>query len=387
MPVHDAGLRFGSFIPPHHKLGLSPNLGIHHDLELIEWLDRFGYDEVWVGEHHSSGVETIASPELIIAAAAQRTKHIKLGTGVASLPYHHPFMVAERILALDHITRGRAMFGIGPGQLLEDAQMLGIEPSTQRGRMEEAFDVIMRLFRGETVTEKTEWFTCQDAVLQLKPYSDFAIAVAGAISPTGPSLAGRYGVGLLSLAASDPAGTERLAGHWQVAEAEASAAGKTVSRANWRLMGPMHIAETMEQARKDVEYGLAWILEYMSNVTDSPYERFDDVNYIIDIMNSTGRGVIGTPDMAAAHVQRLIDASGGFGCFLFRDSDFAPFRAKVRSYELFAEEVIPRFNGQLAPLEASAHQVVNSDHAGAAATAKAQAEAADRYAVTRSQRA
>ena len=99
-----------------------------------EWLDWLGYDEAWIGEHHSAGWELIASPELIIAAAAERTKHIKLGSGVTSLPYHHPFMVAQRWVQLDHMTRGRAMLGCGPGALTSDAYMLGIEPSRRNGR-------------------------------------------------------------------------------------------------------------------------------------------------------------------------------------------------------------------------------------------------------------
>jgi limonene 1,2-monooxygenase len=383
MAQFDGRLRFGAFVPPHHKIGLDPTVGLENDLTLIEHLDRLGYAEAWVGEHHSSGVETIASPEVMIAVASQRTTHIKLGTGVSSLPYHHPFMLADRIVMLDHLTRGRTMFGVGPGQLLEDASMLGIDPSTQRPRMEESLDVILRLFRGETVTEKTDWFTCQDAVLQMAPYSDFDIAVAGAISPSGPKLAGMHGTGLLSLAASDPVGTERLAEHWAIVEHEAAAAGHSVSRTNWRLMGPMHVAETREQARKDMEYGLCALMESLSHVTPTGLDRFDDVDHIIGYLNDTGRGVIGTPEMAAAHVRRLVEASGGFGCFLFRDSDYAPFPAKLRSYQLFAEEVAPLFNGRLASIEASNRRVFESKGAGVTATARSQAEAAARYAERR----
>ena len=174
--------------------------------QLVEHLDRLGFHEAWIGEHHSAGSELIASPEVFIAAAAERTKHIKLGTGVNSLPYHHPFMLADRIVMLDHLTRGRMMFGCGPGQLTTDAAMLGIDPQLQRPRMEQSFDVIMRLFRGETVTEKTDWFTCDEAVLQMLPYSNFDIAVASSVSPSGSKLAGRYGTGLLSIAATEPDG-------------------------------------------------------------------------------------------------------------------------------------------------------------------------------------
>src|SRR5262245_26406442 len=95
--------RFGVFLPPMHPTGQNPTLTLHRDLELMVHLDRLGFDEAWIGEHHSSGFETIASPEVFIAAAAARTSTIKLGTGVSSLPYHHPLLLADRILMLDHL--------------------------------------------------------------------------------------------------------------------------------------------------------------------------------------------------------------------------------------------------------------------------------------------
>ena len=108
-------MKFGLFLGPFHTASENPTLALERDLELTQWLDTLGFDEVWVGEHHSAGWETIASPEIFIATAAERTRHIKLGTGVISLPYHHPYMVAERMVLLDHLTRGRLLMGVGPG--------------------------------------------------------------------------------------------------------------------------------------------------------------------------------------------------------------------------------------------------------------------------------
>src|SRR3954453_23567081 len=149
-------LRFGIFMPPMHPVGQSPSLLMRRDVELVQPLDGLGFDEAWVSEHHSSGFETIASPEVFIGHVAAKTERIKLGTGVNSLPYHHPLILADRILMLDHLTRGRMMFGVGPGQLTSDATMLGIDIDSQRRMMEEAFDVIMALFRGEVVTCHTD---------------------------------------------------------------------------------------------------------------------------------------------------------------------------------------------------------------------------------------
>lgn len=143
-------LQMGVFLPPHHPNDEDPTLAMERDFALVEHLEQLGYHEAWIGEHHSGGFEIISSPELFIAAAAERTQRIMLGSGVVSLPYHNPLMVADRFLQLDHQTRGRAMLGVGPGQLQSDARMLGIDAATQRDRMAESLEIILRLFNGET---------------------------------------------------------------------------------------------------------------------------------------------------------------------------------------------------------------------------------------------
>jgi len=197
------GLKFGIFLAPFHRVGENPTLSMDRDMELIQWLDHLGYDEVWVGEHHSAGWETIASPEIFIGAAAERTRHIMLGSGVTSLPYHHPLMVANRFVQLDHMTRGRAMLGCGPGALPSDAYMMGIEPVTQRPRMEEALEAIMRLLRcDEPVTMKTDWFELREARLHLAPYTDphFPIPMDSTPRPCLPAAITPAGVMVLATA-------------------------------------------------------------------------------------------------------------------------------------------------------------------------------------------
>ena len=142
-------LSFGAFLAPHHPIGEHPMLQFRRDLDLVEHLDKLGYDEFWCGEHHSSGWETIGSPEMFLAAAGERTKRIKLATGVVSLPYHHPFNVAQRMVQLDYMTGGRVIFGSGPGALASDAHTLGIDPMLLRDRQDEAIGIIRRLMRGE----------------------------------------------------------------------------------------------------------------------------------------------------------------------------------------------------------------------------------------------
>ncbi len=340
-------LRFGAFIAPFHPVDENPTLAIERDLELVQWLDTLGYEEAWIGEHHSAGYENIASPEVFIAAAAERTRHIRLGTGVSSLPYHHPFMLADRINQLDHMTRGRTMFGVGPGALVSDAFMMGIDAARQRDMMDESLGVILRLLRGETVTHKSDWFSLYEARLQMTPFTrpHIEVAVASQVSPTGARAAGRHGVGLLSLGATSTGGFNALSSNWAIAEDMAKEHGTSVDRAAWRLVGPMHIAETKDQAVADVRFGLEKWLYYFREIANLPVAPVEAGRDPVEALVETGLAVIGTPDEAADKIQALMDQSGGFGAFLFMAHNWAPWDRTKRSYELFARYVAPRFQG------------------------------------------
>ena len=195
-------MEFGAFLAPHHPIGENPTLQFRSDLEFVSHLDRLGFDEFWCGEHHSTGWEIIASPEMFLAAAGENTARIKLGTGVVSLPYHHPFLVAQSMVQLDHMTNGRAIFGSGPGALASDAYTLGMDPMTLRDRQDEAIGVIRKLLRGdERFDYDSDWFTLREAKLQLLPLQEkIPFAVASMISPSGMTLAGKHGTGSYPLA-------------------------------------------------------------------------------------------------------------------------------------------------------------------------------------------
>jgi limonene 1,2-monooxygenase len=341
-------LRAGIFLAPFHPLDEDPTEAMHRDLELVEFLDRIGFDEAWIGEHHSGGYEIIASPELFIAAAAMRTKRIRLGTGVVSLPYHNPLMVADRVIQLDHLTRGRAMFGVGPGLLPSDAFMLGIEVNKQRDRMTEALDVILRLLRGEVVTEKTEWYDLRNARCQLRPYTHPMpeVAVASSVTPSGARAAGKYGLGMLCVAATTTSGYDALGTNWRIASEFAEKRGGTMDPSRLRLVGPMHIAETREKARENVRYGLEKWAAYFSKISPlAANQDFGESGNRVDWLIESGRAVIGTPDDAFAQIARLEEKQGHFGAFLHLATNWASFENTKKSYELFARHVLPRLNG------------------------------------------
>jgi limonene 1,2-monooxygenase len=340
--------RFGAFIAPYHDPAGNPTLQLRRDIELVELLDHLGYDEAWFGEHHSGAYETIAAPELMIAAAAERTTRIRLGTGVNSLSYHHPYILADRIMLLDHLTRGRAMLGMGPGQLPSDAFMMGIDPRRQRDMMVEAAEVIVPLLRGEVVSRETDWFRLDEARLQLRPCSPDGIelAVASTGSPSGAVLAGRLGLNLLSVAATDPGGFDALDANWGHFERTSIEHGHPIDRSRWRVVASMHLAETREQAEREMEHGILTLCGYMEGMgnrklpwTNTPQDAL--AHWTTEGFPIFGIATVGTPDDAIATIEKLSAKTGGFGTFLFLAHDCADWSATKRSYELFAEHVIP----------------------------------------------
>jgi limonene 1,2-monooxygenase len=346
-------VKFGAFLAPHHPIGENPTLQFRRDLDFAEHLDRLGYDEFWCGEHHSTGWEMIASPEMFLAAAAERTHRIKLGTGVVSLPYHHPFNVAQRMVQLDHMSGGRAIFGSGPGALPSDAHTLGIDPMTQRDRQDEAIGVIRRLLRGEErFSVESDWFTMNDARLQLLPLQEeMPFAVASMISPSGMTLAGKYGMGVLSIGSMSTAGLQALPTQWSFAEDAALRHGTRVDRRDWRVVMSWHIAETREQARKEAGAGLLrWHNEYTVGTLMRPgAAAFDNPDDAVDqtAFGDGSTGVIGTPDDLVANIRKMLEITGGFGTVIGFAHDWANPEATLRSWDLVARYVMPEVNGML----------------------------------------
>ena len=350
-------MKFGVFMAPFHRPGENPTLALERDLELLQWLDVLGFDEAYIGEHHSAGWETICSPEIFMATAAERTRHLRLGTGVTSLPYHHPYMVANRMVLLDHLTRGRVILGVGPGALASDALMFGIDPERQREMMDEALGVIIRLFESTApLTVKSDWFELNEAVLQLRPYQrpSIPVAVASVQSPAGVQVAGKYGAAVLSL--SIPRDTVRqtsLKELWAIGEETAEKHGKTLRREEWSLVVPIHLAESRKEAIEDVRLGSGReVTEYFGRTLGHPVPDVP-ANQIVDFMVERNQWLVGTPEDCIAGIERLQEISGGFGGFLIRVEDWATREKTLHSYELFARYVMPRFQGSLTGIQVS----------------------------------
>jgi len=377
-------MNFGIFMAPFHAPGHNPTVSLEDDLDLLAHLDHLGYDEAWIGEHHSAGSEIIASPEIFIMAAAARTRRIRLGTGVVSLPYHNPLWVAERMVLLDHLTKGRIMLGMGPGALPTDAAMLGLEPQQMRPLFEDYIDIVVKLLTSDApVSYESERLTLKDARLHLRPYSEplFDTAVAAVASPSGAKLAGRHGAGLLSLGATVAVGMDVLAHHWTIQEAEAARHNQVADRAKWRLVGLMHLAETEKQAREDMQYGMAQWFKYFQNVAAFPQMAVEggNIDEMIDFVNG-GLGVVGTPAMMIKQIEELIEQSnGGFGAYLTLAHNWANNAATKKSFELFAREVMPHFQSSGSDLQGAADRAQASRAELAEKQLQAVAEATERY--------
>ncbi|GAA3198731.1 LLM class flavin-dependent oxidoreductase [Rhodococcus baikonurensis] len=370
-------LRFGYFMAPFHVPGRNPTAALQRDLELVEHLDRLGYDEAWFGEHHSAGSEIIASPEIMIAAASQRAPRIRFGTGVTSLSYHNPLWAADRIMQLDHLTQGRTIFGVGPGSLPTDSAMIGLNPTDTRELLQENLDIVVRLLRGETVSAKTRTHELYDAKLQLAPYSENGIEITVAAVASRPVLA------------------------WPVRTVSACSPSNSVVRRRFRRLGaPLECDGGARGGQRD-DGGSSAVVSCRAfpcrrnrgGSTQAGRIRHRGVvrlfpargglpqmavsgarlSEMIDFINEAGIGVIGTPEQARRQVQRLWDQSGGFGCMLQMGHDWANPQDTRRSAELFAQEVFPHFQGQAqATLDAAAHaRAVREGHA------KAQLDAVD----------
>ena len=346
-------MRFGAFLAPFHDPRENPTLALERDLDLIVAMDRLGFDEVWVGEHHSTGWEYIASPEIFLAVAAERTRHIRLGTGAVSLTYHHPLMVADRIVLLDHLTRGRINFGVGPGGHLSDAAMLGIPAAEIRDRMEQNLEAILHLLTStEPLTASGPGWEMHDAVLQLRPYQrpHPPLAIPSLESPFGMALAGRVGAAPLSLFF----GVSDLPAQWAITEDAAARAGRTASRDDWRIVVPVHLAETREQAVEEIRSGAGeWMFEYVQDLTGRPAPVPGPKHMAVEQMIEAGSWVVGTPDDLIDFIRGLEDRTGGFGTFLAWGHEWAGPEATLRSLDLFARFVMPQFQGSLEGLRAS----------------------------------
>jgi limonene 1,2-monooxygenase len=192
------------------------------------------------------------------------------------------------------------------------------------------------------------------------------MVTASSISPSGMTIAGKYGIGALSIASTSAEGIQALPTQWGFAETAAAHHGQTVDRKNWRVLLSWHIAETREQAKAESMLGLQkWHNEYNVKVLGRPGALWvDDPEVLFSQIaeggaDGGGAAVIGTPDDLIDAIRRLQQITGGFGVVLGFAHDWANVEATRRSWDLVARYVVPAVQGTILP------QIASADYAAA----------------------
>ena len=370
-------MKFGFFMMPNHSIKDNPTLAFERDLQLIEYAESLGFDEFWVGEHHSGGYETIPSPDIFLAAAATRTKRIRLGTAVINLPYHHPFHVAERMAFLDHLTYGRVMLGCGPGVLGPDIQLfdgnpLPLDPAELRPMMNEATDIILKLYREDgLVSHQGKYWQIKDMEIQIKPYQQPHLPVYLVSSGSGNSItqAATRGLPVISGTFTLP-GSMDISRQWEDYERKATAAGYSVSRDDWRLGNiAIHLADSTEEALADISEGLmrearGYFFNSGGKVTFEAYPGQPAEEITAEQIIEQRQWIVGDPDHCVRRIRELEETTGGFGGLLMLTTEWAPTEKWYRSLELFARYVVPQFNGSLRGIHNSYNRMAEDNRLG-----------------------
>ena len=347
-------MKFSFFMMPCHDPRENPALAFQRDIATIHLADRLGFDEFYIGEHHSGGWETMPAPEMALAMAAANAKRIRLGTSVWSAPFHHPFHLAERMCFLDHLTYGRAILGVGPCSLVTDKQLFNMDDTTLYPMLHEAIDVIVRLLEAdEPISHDGRFWQFKDLRLQLRSFQQprLPLALPSAATPANLELIGRHDMIWLCPAGRNNPGNKPggLADRWALVEKAAASAGRTADRGNWRMTTYMYLADSLDQAWDDVRAGIIREAEYFSAIglkpfyeaePGQPFEKFT-AESIVDRRD----WVVGTPDDAIAWIERKQAETGGFGGVMLTAHEWTDFARIEKSTELFARYVMPRFTG------------------------------------------
>jgi limonene 1,2-monooxygenase len=345
-------MKFSFFMMPLHHPSENPALAFDRDISLVHLADELGFDEFFIGEHHSGGWETMPAPEMALAKASAQAHRIRLGTSVISVPFHHPFHVAERMAFLDHLTRGRAILGVGPCALVTDKKLFGLPDAKLYPMLAESVDIIVRLLESpEPIDYEGRFWSFNQMRLQLRSYQQprMPLAIASSGNAVSLELAGKHGMLLLSPAGKNIRNNQSKAEQWSKVEAIALRHGTATSRDNWRIATCVHLADTKEEAWRDVEANIKRDMDYFVAIgLKAPYEAYpgQPASEITARSGADRRDwIIGTADDAIAQIERMQSETGGFGGLMLTSHEWTSSEKIRRSMELFARYVIPHFRG------------------------------------------
>jgi limonene 1,2-monooxygenase len=351
-------MNFGIFSMPEHAPWSNWNLAYDIDLQKIQIAEQLGFSEYWVGEHHAGGYENVPTPEYYIARASAVTSTIRLGTGTVNLPYHDPFVVAERLAFLDQLTKGRLIYGVGGGGLPFDQELFGTGP-TAGARFDESISVIERLWTStERFSHHGEFYSFEDREIQVRPYQNPPpIAVAGLRNLNKYELCGDKGYSPMSMYYVRPhsiAGMDALSLDDQISAASVAAerAGRDPEepRRNWRVLREVYVSDSREKAIEELRLGHKYSYDYIlalgigDLIKDRPDMEIEEMTF--EWMIDSFPMIIGSPDDCIRQIQQLEADTGGFGTLILNDRNWVTLDQWKRSKELFMRYVAPAFSGR-----------------------------------------
>jgi natural product biosynthesis luciferase-like monooxygenase protein len=348
-------MKFGIMTLFDHHPALRPTERFYGEfLDQCARAEDLGFDSVWVSEHHFSNYGGICpSPQVFLAALTQRTRRVRLGTGIVLLPFHRPVTVAEEFAMLDVLSTGRVDLGLGRGWLPHEFEHFGISMDETRARLEEGIDVIRRAWTQERFSYTGRFTRVQDIEVLprplQKPYPP--IWVAGLRTPETFDWIGEQGFHLQAVPYVLPSAglLEQNIARYRHALAARGHTGQEIG-----LLYHLYVAETEQQARAEAEAALFQYLRQIRELASAPtwaskdyanYERGKQHRASLSFEALAERRVIvfGSPDQC---IETIAWAQKTYGMtyFLGLTNYGALEHAKiVKSLELFARHVMPAF--------------------------------------------
>ena len=366
-------MELGYFSMPSHPPECDLKEGHDWDLQVLRWLDELGYQECWIGEHHTAPWEPHPAPDLLVVEGLRQTKNLRIGPGGFLLPYHHPAELANRVAMMDHLSGGRLNFGVAASGLPSDWAMFNVDGMSGQNRemTREALEIILKLWSDAapfTYTGKYWTVTKPDTMFDFlkphlsplqKPHPPIGVAGLSKNSDT-LKLAGERGFIPMSLNLN-PA---YVGSHWDSVEQGAAKTGRKPNRRDWRLVREVFVADTDEEAwklstgdmmgRMMSEYFLPLLghfgfKDYLKATPDVP-----DSDVTVDYC-ARHNWIVGSPKTVTEKIEQIWHEVGGFGVLLVFGFDYKhkP-QAWHHSLSLLKHEVLPKLKHLEAGLDKAA---------------------------------
>lgn len=371
---HD--LSFSVFQMPELRPETNWTLYLDNMVEEAKLAERLGFDEYWVGEHHSAGHETVPNPLMMLARIAEATDSIRLGPATVNLTYniHDPFHVAEQLAFLDQLSHGRAMYGYGAGALPRDMAMFDVDFERQKDIMWEAIDVIETYLTADEPTDfNGEFFQYEDLLVQLPSLQESPQSAVAGLSSRGSFTGAIKGghrplcLGFSPLEAPENPEALSLRDMRTAIVEAAEEIGRDPDDAlrDWGIGREVYVAESKEQAIDDVYRGVEEYYEYLFDLGEGDLVHLakthadqteDDLT--VEWMIENFPFIIGSPEDCVKQIKALQREVGPFGYLIINSHDwYLPERKWRASLELFAEEVMPAFQSRKGPRDIEKRQV------------------------------